>query len=110
VDAKAAAIIFEVNAPLGMKLTLQADKVSQTGRENLIEASRINAMTIRGKGTAFVKITAEYTDNRNNKYRNPLATITLDIRQNIHNEIPVNSLRPSNELPLMSSNVGCIKN
>jgi hypothetical protein len=101
VNAKATAIIFEVNTPPGMKLTLQAEKVSETGRENLIEASQINAVTIQGKGIAVVKITAEYMDNGNNKYRNSLATITLDIRQPIHDEIAVNSLRPSNELPLL---------
>jgi hypothetical protein len=51
-------------------------------------------MTLKGKGRAILKIGLEYTDNKKNKYRSPTATIiTLDIRQKVFEEIPINGLR-----------------
>jgi len=93
-------ISFDFHSTSDLKISLRSDVISDTSKENIAKEVQINKMTIRGKGKAIIKISAEYTDNRNNKYQNILAIVTLDVRSMIHDEIPFNGLR-SNEPPLL---------
>jgi hypothetical protein len=98
-----AKITFEVHTTTDLKILLKDGTVKDNRRDSLRKETPMNAMTIKGKGKALIKMNVEYTDNNGNVYRNALAMITLDVRSVALEEIAFNGLSPEDEMPLLAA-------
>lgn len=73
-----------------LKVVIQR-KTTDTNRYDKSSPNEsFDSLSLNGKGHAIIKISAEYTDYKGNIYRDYIGEITIDIRQNIDYEIPVN--------------------
>jgi hypothetical protein len=87
-----------------LKVGILQEKVTDTYQYSRAAQNKsFNSLNLKGKGHAIVKINAEYTDYKGNIYRDNIGEITIDIRQKIDHEIPINRSAEEHEPPLLVS-------
>jgi hypothetical protein len=90
---KEANITFNPFSSTDLKVEISPKKETDNPYDDLIgepQEKTVNTLTLKGKGHAIIKIDAEYTDYKGIQYKDNIGSITIDIRQNVNQKIPIN--------------------